>query len=135
ALVAYRKPLQGVIFEPPTLCSSEDLATMPPLQALHILRLQMKLGSILGDATLPSLIPTAIQRVVPHDIRIDYVPGASLRDKMIIFRDYYDIDECFQFFTQQAVFLGGDVRNPKNWVVAPEYSAKFWFLSHMVVDQ
>ncbi|KAI8386876.1 hypothetical protein BD560DRAFT_443475 [Blakeslea trispora] len=135
SIILRQKPIHGIIVEPPTLCTSEDLATMPTLQALHILRLQMKLGSILGDMTLASLIPTAIQRVVPHDIRIDYVPGASMRDKMIIFQGYYDIDECFEYLTQHTVFLGGDVRSPRNWAAAPEYSTKFWFLSHMVVDQ
>ncbi|KAI8087705.1 uncharacterized protein B0P05DRAFT_465568 [Gilbertella persicaria] len=135
ALTIQQKPIKGVLFEPPPLRTSEDFANMPTLQALHILRLQMKLGSILGSMTPASLLPTALQRVVPHDIRIDYVPGASIRDRMIIFQDYYDIDECFQYLTQQTVFLGGDVRNSRNWSVGADYSVKFWYLSHLVVDQ
>lgn len=77
----------------------------------------------------------ALQRVIPHDIRIDYVPGASIRDRMIIFQDYYNMDDCFQFLTQNTVFMGGDVRDTRNWVIDPEYSLKFWFLSHQLVDQ
>jgi hypothetical protein len=73
--------------------------------------------------------------VIPHDIRIDFVPGASIRDRMIIFQDYYNIDDCFQFLTQNTVFMGGDVRDTRNWVIDPKYSLKFWFISHQLVDQ
>jgi hypothetical protein len=73
--------------------------------------------------------------VIPHDIRIDYVPGASIRDRMIIFQDYYNIDDCFQFLSQNTVFMGGDVRDTRNWVIDPKYSLKFWFISHQLVDQ
>ncbi|GAN02156.1 hypothetical protein MAM1_0017c01597 [Mucor ambiguus] len=129
------KPVLGVLFEPPALRTTEDIVNMPTLQALHILRLQLKLGSILGSMTPAALLPTALQRVVPHDIRIDYVPGAAIRDRMIIFQDYYNMDDCFQFLTQNTVFMGGDVRDTRNWVTDPEYSLKFWFLSHQLVDQ
>ncbi|KAL0143015.1 basic-leucine zipper transcription factor [Mucor lusitanicus] len=134
-LAVNRKPVIGVLFEPPVLRTSEDIVNMPTLQALHILRLQLKLGSILGSMTPAALLPTALQRVIPHDIRIDYVPGASIRDRMIIFQDYYNMDDCFQFLTQNTVFMGGDVRDTRNWVIDPEYSLKFWFLSHQLVDQ
>lgn len=158
-LAINRKPVIGVLFEPPVLRTSEDIINMPTLQALHILRLQLKLGSILGNMTPAALLPSkfklslekkkkkklecllnksfiaALQRVIPHDIRIDYVPGASIRDRMIIFQDYYDMDECFQFLTQHTVFMGGDIRDTRNWVIDPRYSLKFWFLSHQLVDQ
>ncbi|CEP18819.1 hypothetical protein [Parasitella parasitica] len=134
-LIVNQKPVVGVIFEPPALRTSEDITNMPTLQALHILRLQLKLGSILGTMTPAALLPTALQRVIPHDIRIDYVPGASIRDRMIIFQDYYNMDDCFQFLTQNTVFMGGDIRDTRNWVIDPEYSLKFWFLSHQLVDQ
>jgi hypothetical protein len=49
---------------------------------------------------------------------------------MILYQDYYNIDECFQLLTQNTVFMGGDVRDIKNWIVAPQYSLKFWFISH-----
>ncbi|KAI8640637.1 hypothetical protein BD408DRAFT_419397 [Parasitella parasitica] len=133
-LIVNQKPVVGVISEPPVLRTSEDTTNMPTLQALHILRLQLKLGSILGTMTPAALLPTALQRVIPHDIRIDYVPGASIRDRMIIFQDYYNMDDCFQFLTQNTVFMGGDIRDTRNWVIDPEYSLKFWFLSHQLVD-
>lgn len=73
--------------------------------------------------------------MIPHDIRIDFIPSASIRDRMIIFQDYFNIDDCFQFLTQKSVFIGGDVRDTRNWVVDPKYSLQFWFLSHLLVDQ
>jgi hypothetical protein len=76
----------------------------------------------------------ALQRVIPHDIRIDYIPGAAIRDRLIIFQDYFNMDDCFTFLTQNTIFVGGDVRDKRNWVVRPEYSMKFWFLSHQLVD-
>jgi hypothetical protein len=53
---------------------------------------------------------------------------------MILFRDYFDIDECFNFLTRDTIFMGGDIRDSRNWVLSPEYSIKFWFLSHQLVD-
>lgn len=63
------------------------------------------------------------------------MPGAAIRDRMILFQDFYNMDDCFNFLTQTTVFMGGDVRNTRNWVLGPEYSLKFWFLSHQLVDQ
>lgn len=54
---------------------------------------------------------------------------------MILFQDYYDADDCFQYLAQTILFTGGDVRNMKNWVFHPDYSSKFWFISHLFIDQ
>lgn len=77
----------------------------------------------------------ALQRIIPHDVRIDYVPGPAIRDRMILFQDLYNMDECFNFLTETGLFIGGDVRNARNWLNSPEYSRKFWFLSHQLVDE
>ncbi|KAI8878979.1 hypothetical protein K501DRAFT_194659 [Backusella circina FSU 941] len=135
ALTIQQKPITGVIYEPPALKTPGDLAGMPSLQALHILRLQLKTSSILGDATPVALLPTALQRVIPHDIRIDYIPGAAIRDRLILFQDYYNADECFQALIQSTIFIGGDVRDAQNWKSDPSYSMKFWFVSHHLFDQ
>lgn len=60
ALTAHQKPIIGVISEPPSLKTSEDFVNMPSLQALHILRLQLKLGSILGNMTPAALLPSKV---------------------------------------------------------------------------
>lgn len=58
AITVQRKPLVGVLYEPPLLKTSEDFVNMPSSQALHILRLQLKLGSILGNMTPAALLPS-----------------------------------------------------------------------------
>jgi hypothetical protein len=60
ALTIHQKPITGVIYEPPTLKTPDDLASMPSLQALHILRLQLKTSSILGEATPVALLPSKL---------------------------------------------------------------------------
>lgn len=67
-------------------------------------------------------------------MRIDYIPSAAIRDRMIIFQDYYDMDNCFQYLTNTTVFMGGDVRDSRNWVIDPAYSMKYWFICHQLVD-
>lgn len=62
-LAVNRKPVIGVLFEPPVLRTSEDIIHMPTLQALHILRLQLKLGSILGSMTPAALLPSKLIHV------------------------------------------------------------------------
>lgn len=57
-LAIQQKPVVDVLLEPPTLKTADDLAMMPTLQALHILRLQLKLGSILGELTPAALLPS-----------------------------------------------------------------------------
>ncbi|KAI8988121.1 hypothetical protein BDF20DRAFT_807786, partial [Mycotypha africana] len=134
ALTIHQKPVVDICLESPPFRNPEDLMAMPAIQALHVVRLQLKLSSILGGITPVFLLPTALQRVIPHDIRIDYVPAGSVRDRLILFQDYYDMDECFQYLTQTIVFTGGDVRNPKNWTLDPSFNVKFWFLSHQMYD-
>lgn len=63
-LPVQQKPLVNVLLTPPTLKTADDLACMPTLQALHILRLQLKLGSILGELTQAALIPSKVVIVV-----------------------------------------------------------------------
>lgn len=55
---------------------------------------------------------------------------------MILYQDYYDVDECFECLTKNTIFMGGDIRIIKNWSLqTPEYSSKFWFFSHEFIDQ
>ncbi|CAO3626545.1 unnamed protein product [Cunninghamella blakesleeana] len=129
-----QQTLKVVTTEVPTLKKPEDLSNMPPLQALHILRLQLKISSLIGEKVHYALCPTALQRLIPHDIRIDYVPAGSIRDKMIIFQDYFDMDECFQLLTSHSIFVGGDIRDCRNWVLDPIVTEKYWFFSHHLFD-
>ncbi|KAG2180042.1 hypothetical protein INT43_003829 [Umbelopsis isabellina] len=125
---------------PPPSWGSEDPATfanwdtseysyppMHPLQAVQLLRLQMKVGNILGNDK-DILNPTDLQAAVVHDRRIDYIPGPGMRDRMILFRDHYDADDCFNMLATKSIFLGGDVTNPSNWALPEKFYEKYWFL-------
>ncbi|RCI00184.1 hypothetical protein CU098_010155 [Rhizopus stolonifer] len=132
-LTVHKRAFRHVLLKPPSQQTADDLVKMSPLQALHVSRLQLKISSI-GELT--NILVAALQKIVPHDIRIDYVPGHSIRDRMILFQDYYDMDECFNHLTQNVVFTGGDIRIVKNWSITnPEFSSKFWFISHEFIDQ
>jgi hypothetical protein len=52
--------VKGTIFESPTLKRPEDLTHMPPIQALHILRLQLKVGSLIGELVPYTLTPSKL---------------------------------------------------------------------------
>jgi hypothetical protein len=69
-----------------------------------------------------------LQRKIPHDPRIDLIPGPTMRDYMIIFQDYYDANELFNFLISSAMFIGGELGNPDCWFVPPNFVRKYWFL-------
>jgi hypothetical protein len=52
-----------------------------------------------------------------------------MRDRMILFRDRFDLDECFRCLLSGAGFLGGDPTLSGNWRVSDEFFDKFWFLT------
>ena len=56
------------------------------------------------------------------------VPGAALRDHMIIFQDFYDANELFGYLQESSVFLGGELGNPDSWFVPPNFFKRYWFL-------
>ncbi|KAI7887383.1 hypothetical protein K492DRAFT_232854 [Lichtheimia hyalospora FSU 10163] len=72
--------------------------------------------------------PTELQRTVAHDNRIDLIPGAALRDHMIIFQDFYDADDLFTTLVEQAVFTGSELGDPDCWTVPRSFVLKYWFL-------
>lgn len=69
-----------------------------------------------------------LQRKIRHDSRIDVVPGAALRDHMILFQDFYDANELFGYLQESSVFLGGEIGNPDSWFVPPNFFKRYWFL-------
>lgn len=51
-----------------------------------------------------------------------------MRDYMIIFQDYYNANELFNFLLESAMFIGGELGNPDCWFVPPSFISKYWFL-------
>ncbi|KAG0167277.1 hypothetical protein DFQ28_004352 [Apophysomyces sp. BC1034] len=100
------------------------LPPMSPLQALDYLRAMKNMDK----DTRALHTPTELQRTIPHDTRIDVVPGAAMRDHMIVFQDFYDANELFNYLLESATFLGGELGNPDCWFVSPNFLSKYWFL-------
>lgn len=51
-----------------------------------------------------------------------------MRDYMIIFQDFYNANELFNFLIESAMFIGGELGNPDCWFVPPQFLSKYWFL-------
>ncbi|KAL0086484.1 hypothetical protein J3Q64DRAFT_1677467 [Phycomyces blakesleeanus] len=110
--------------DPPVFHGKKMLPPMTPMQALDYLRVQKNIDK--GGRTL--FTPTELQRTIPHDTRIDLVPGSEMRDHMIMFQDYYDANELFDYLVESAMFLGGEMGNPDCWFVSPQFLGQYWFL-------
>lgn len=52
-----------------------------------------------------------------------------MRDRMILFRDQFDLDDCFRCLLGHSVFHGGDPAIAANWQLPPEFFEKYWFLT------
>ncbi|SAM05009.1 hypothetical protein [Absidia glauca] len=101
------------------------------LAAIQALRLRLRLESaiIREKSSSHTITPTALQIAVPHDQRIDLIPTPHMRDRMIIFRDLFDLDGCLHLLASEAVFHGGDPSVAANWEVPTRFFEKYWFLT------
>lgn len=52
-----------------------------------------------------------------------------MRDRMILYRDQFDLDDCFRCLLSGSVFHGGDPAISGNWQLPAEFFEKFWFLT------
>jgi hypothetical protein len=52
-----------------------------------------------------------------------------MRDRMILFRDQFDLDDCFNCILGGSVFHGGDPAIAGNWQLPAEFFEKYWFLT------
>ncbi|KAI8971937.1 hypothetical protein BDF20DRAFT_887364 [Mycotypha africana] len=96
------------------------------LAALQILRMRLRLQC----AKIPLTIrPTLLQLTVPHDPRIDLIPTPQMRDRMILFKDQFDLDDCFRCLLSGSVFHGGDPAVAGNWQLPAEFFDNYWFLT------
>ncbi|KAI8874965.1 hypothetical protein K501DRAFT_234325 [Backusella circina FSU 941] len=105
---------------------SEKIYTPGPMSPLEAVNHMRNMRDPSSDGYL--FTPTELQRKIPHDPRIDVIPGPVMRDYMIIFQDYYDANEIFNFLLDQAMFMGGELGNPDCWFIPPAFISKWWFI-------
>ncbi|KAG2213146.1 hypothetical protein INT47_011295, partial [Mucor saturninus] len=106
---------------------SPNKKLLPPMTPIDAIR-QMRSIRNLAHGTRALFTPTELQSSIRHDTRIDVVPGAALRDLMILYQDFYDANELFAYLAESSVFLGGEVGNPDAWFVPPSFYKRYWFL-------
>ncbi|KAL9547894.1 hypothetical protein MBANPS3_005945 [Mucor bainieri] len=101
------------------------------LAAIQTLRLRLRLQSAcVRMQSMPFAIqPTLLQLTIPHDPRIDLIPTPHMRDRMILYRDQFDLDDCFRSLLSGSVFHGGDPAVAGNWQLPEEFFKKYWFLT------
>ncbi|CAO3616662.1 unnamed protein product [Mucor fragilis] len=101
------------------------------LAAIQTLRLRLRLQSAcVRMQSIPFAIqPTLLQLTIPHDPRIDLIPTPHMRDRMILYRDQFDLDDCFRCLLSGSVFHGGDPAVAGNWQLPEEFFKKYWFLT------
>ncbi|KAI8976796.1 hypothetical protein BDB01DRAFT_802604 [Pilobolus umbonatus] len=101
------------------------------IAAAQTLQLRMHLQSAYNhmDSIPSSNPPTALQMAIPHDPRIDLIPTAHMRDRMILYRGQFDLDDCCRCLLSGSVFHGGDPAIAGNWELCPEFYEKYWFLT------
>ncbi|OZJ03428.1 hypothetical protein BZG36_03585 [Bifiguratus adelaidae] len=72
--------------------------------------------------------PTALQQLVPHDPRINLIPTAGSRDKLIVHQDSYDLTDCLSILMSSARYLGGDISDKRQWAFADVWCERYHFL-------
>jgi len=75
-----------------------------------------------------SLRPTLVQRTIPHESFLDRVLQPELRDRMILFRDRYDLLDCAMDLRQSIVIHGDDVLAHSNWEIGEKFLRRYGFL-------
>jgi hypothetical protein len=109
------------ILSPPTAL----MRTRAAIQLIQM-RLRAQHYATLRCSTY-TVSPTSLQLAVPHDPRIDLIPCKHMRDRMIVFRGAYDLDNLLQMLLEQAVYHGGNPDDPYNWELPDEFFDEYWF--------
>ncbi|KAI8147902.1 hypothetical protein BJV82DRAFT_532003 [Fennellomyces sp. T-0311] len=128
-------PVQDTHHEEPPRVPKPVMLTDEPLTsnlaAIQALRMRLRLqAACVRMSSLPFAIqPTLLQLTIPHDPRIDLIPTPHMRDRMILFRDQFSLDDCFRCLLSGSVFHGGDPAIAANWELPVEFFEKFWFLT------
>lgn len=52
-----------------------------------------------------------------------------MRDRMILFRDLFNLDDCFRCLLQNSAFREGDPTITSNWKLPSDFFRKYWYLT------
>ncbi|ORZ22664.1 hypothetical protein BCR42DRAFT_406727 [Absidia repens] len=117
--------------QPVMLNNHSDSSVSNNMAAIQALRFRLRIQSALfrENAAPYSAKPSALQMAVPHDARIDLIPTVHMRDRMILFRDQFDLEDCLRLLINEAVFHGGNPSVAANWELPAIFFEKYWYLT------
>ncbi|KAI7887397.1 hypothetical protein K492DRAFT_232862 [Lichtheimia hyalospora FSU 10163] len=74
--------------------------------------------------------PTVLQTTVPHDPRIDLIPITAMRDRMILFFELFDLDDCITCILKGIEYNGdGDPSHASSWRLPSQFYEDYWYLA------
>ncbi|KAG2222003.1 hypothetical protein INT45_006703 [Circinella minor] len=121
---------KSLSFKKKSIALSEGTLPLFDLAKFQTMRLQLQLQAVCGKlGSNFKLTPTKLQLKIPHDLRIDLIPVSTIRDRMIILQDSYDIDDCISCLLDGMIYHHGDPLKTASWKFSIEFYEKFWYLT------
>ncbi|KAM0791533.1 hypothetical protein ACM66B_005982 [Microbotryomycetes sp. NB124-2] len=117
---AYEQKLQE-LFNQPT--------DNPKLQAIQMISYHMRNKREQPNYHLPpSLKATVTQQTVPHSTFFDGIIFPSLRDRLILLKDQYDLQTLLEDLMEALNIHGNDILQPCNWELSEKFLRKYWYV-------
>ncbi|OZJ04005.1 hypothetical protein BZG36_03627 [Bifiguratus adelaidae] len=101
---------------------------IPTYAALRTIHLQLIVQSIFPAFGHKNLIPTPLQLVTNHDVRINYLPMANVRDRILLFQDVLDIDMVTTALRCDSRCWGPEPFSCTSWELPESFFSTYWFL-------
>ncbi|GAA5894245.1 uncharacterized protein JCM6883_003760 [Sporobolomyces salmoneus] len=99
------------------------------MQAMQLISYHMKSKREHPDYILPpSLRATPTQLLVPHNAIFDGIIFPSLRDRLILLKDQYPLEELTKDLVQAIRIHGNDLLQAENWELSLDFLRKYWFV-------
>ncbi|KAM0555026.1 hypothetical protein ACHAPJ_006374 [Fusarium lateritium] len=83
-----------------------------------------------SEFTIPSsLVPTLLQRTIPHPSYVDIIPFPGVRDRLLRSIQIIDQDKLSEDLVQDAFRVWGNAAwDEAGWEVSETFARKWWFL-------
>ncbi|KAM0752842.1 hypothetical protein T439DRAFT_323456 [Meredithblackwellia eburnea MCA 4105] len=100
----------------------------PKLQAIQLISYHMRNKREQPQYHLPpSLKATVTQQTVPHSPFFDGIIFSSLRDRLILLKDQYDLRTLLNDLVEAVDIHEDDILLPSNWELSESFLRKYWW--------